>query len=82
MVQRARSGQSAQAAPNVAVRVLPPAGRVTPFGQVTVTVPSWPSWTVKSSIVNPPGTAGRIGHGLMIASCPRAWNRASASPLP
>lgn len=39
-------------------------GRVTPFGQVTV--PSW--WLmVKSSSVNPPGTAERSGIGLITA---------------
>ncbi len=37
-----------------------------PFGQVTV-----PAWvlTVKSSTVNPPGTAGLIGQGLTSGSC-------------
>jgi hypothetical protein len=46
----------------VAVR-LPVSRRVSPFGQGTVPAVSS---TVKSSMVNPPGTAGR-GAGLMIA---------------
>ena len=63
VVQRARSGQGPQAAPNVAV----PLGlivRVRPLGQVTVRV----VWSmVKSSAVKPPGTGARSGIGLMIA---------------
>jgi hypothetical protein len=61
VVHRWRSEQPAHAAPKVTVR----AGlicRVTPAGQVTV---PWPSSMVKSSAVNPPGTAGRSGPGLM-----------------
>jgi hypothetical protein len=52
-----RSGQPRQPAPNVAVRFAL-RRRVRPFGQVTV--------PAVSSMVNPPGTAGRSGAGLMI----------------
>jgi hypothetical protein len=46
-------------------------GRVCPAGQVTVAA-AWS--TVNASMVNPPGTGGRTGHGLMIGSCPgSAW---------
>jgi hypothetical protein len=54
-VQRFRSGQSRHAVLNFAqsVRLM---GRMTPAGQVTLRSTSF---TVKSSTVNPPGTAGR-----------------------
>jgi hypothetical protein len=42
-----------------------------------MTVPACSS-TVKSSMVNPPGTAGRSGPGLITVSCPAA----RACPLP
>ena len=82
VVHRARSGQSRQAAPKMALRV-GVIGRVTPFGQVTV--PGWSavgSTTVNSSRVNPPSTAGRSGHGLMIGMCPASRSAARASPVP
>jgi len=66
VVHLARSGQPAQAAPKVTVLVLV-SGRVTPAGQVTA--PACSS-TAKSSMVNPPGTAGRSGPGLMTVPCP------------
>jgi hypothetical protein len=58
-----RQRQPRQAAPKVTVRrtVI---GRVSPFGQRIV--PACSS-TVKSSMVNPPGTAGRSGAGLITA---------------
>jgi hypothetical protein len=60
-VQRACSGQPAQAAPKV-----PRQGavicRVVPAGQVTMPA-AWPA--VKSSMVNPPSTAGLRGGGLI-----------------
>ncbi len=65
-VHLSRSGQPAQAAPKVTVRA-GLIGRVTPAGQVTVPASSL---TVKSSRVNPPGTAGYSGLGLMMVSCP------------
>ena len=54
----------AQAAPKVIVRVLV-IDRVRPAGQVTV--PACSSM-VKSSMVNPPGTAGPSGPGLITVS--------------
>ena len=42
-------------------------GRVTPAGQVAVPAVSS---TVKSSTVNPPGTAGVTGHGFTSGRCP------------
>ena len=66
VVQRARSGQPRQAAPKVTARVRL-IGRVIPFGQVAVPAASS---TVKSSRVNPPGTAGRSGQGLITARVP------------
>jgi hypothetical protein len=51
-----------QATPNVTLRFAVMV-RVMPFGQVTVPAASS---TVKSSSVNPPSTAGRSGHGLII----------------
>jgi hypothetical protein len=68
VVQRARSGQSAHARPKVTVRF----GlivRVCPPGQVTVRACSS---MVKSSRVNPPGTAGVNGLGLITVSWPAA----------
>ena len=53
--------------------------RVTPLGQVTV--PACSS-TVKSSMVNPPATAGRSGLGLMTAVWPAAASPARAGPVP
>jgi hypothetical protein len=53
-VHRARRGQALQAAPKITWRAGVIA-RVTPAGQVTVPARSS---TVKSSVVNPPGTAG------------------------
>ena len=78
MVQRARSGQPWQAAPKVTRRVRL-IRRVTPLGQVAVPAASS---TVKSSAVNPPGTAGCRGHGLITAVCPAVSSAASASPVP
>jgi hypothetical protein len=78
VVQRARSGQPWQRAPKTAVRVRV-IRAVSPFGQVTMAAASS---TVNSSIVNPPSTAGRSGHGLMIAVCPPSATAASSSPVP
>jgi hypothetical protein len=50
--------------------------RISPFGQVTVPAVSS---TVKSSRVNPPGTAARNGIGMITTSCPAS---ARASPEP
>ena len=78
MVHRARSGQVRQAAPKTTWR----AGgivRVTPAGQVTV--PACSS-TVKSSRVNPPGTAGWTGLGLITAWCPAFPIASRSSPVP
>jgi hypothetical protein len=58
----ARSGHPRQPAPKVTVRGVV-IGRVNPFGQVTVAS----SLMVKSSWVDPPGTAGRSGIGLITA---------------
>jgi hypothetical protein len=68
VVQRARSGQSAHSLPKVTVRFAL-IGRVCPPGQVTVL--AWSSM-VKSSTVNPPGTAGVSGLGLITVSWPAA----------
>jgi hypothetical protein len=64
VVQRARSGQSAHSLPKVTVRFAL-IGRVCPAGQVTVPVCSS---MVNSSGVNPPGTAGVSGLGLIMVS--------------
>ncbi len=77
-MQRARIGQPRQAAPKVTER-RGAIGRVIPFGQVTVPAASS---TVKSSRVNPPGTVGRSGHGLITAVCPACCSAAKASPVP
>lgn len=54
------SGHPRQAVPKIAL-FFAVIVRVTPAGQVSV--PASASW-VKSSMVNPPSTAGRSGHGL------------------
>ena len=72
------AGSPRHSAPKVTVRLGVP-GRVNPFGQVTV--PAWKS-TVKSSRVNPPGTAGRIGIGLMTGVCPASASSARVAPDP
>ena len=77
-VHRARRGQSRQGAPNVAVP-LAVICRVCPAGQVTVPVVVS---MVKSSAVNPPGTAGRSGIGLITAVWPASASTARAGPLP
>ena len=64
VVHQGRSGQPAQAAPKATARA-GLIGRVMPAGQVTV--PACSSM-VKSSAVNPPGTAGRSGPGLITVS--------------
>ena len=79
VVQRARSGQPRQAAPKVTALRSRVIGRVSPAGQVTVPAASS---TVKSSRVNPPGTGGRSGHGLITAVCPASASAASTSPVP
>jgi hypothetical protein len=66
VVHRARSGQSAHSFPKVTVRDLV-IGRVCLPGQVTV---PRSSSIVKSSMVNPSGTAGCTGLGLITVSCP------------
>jgi hypothetical protein len=77
-VHRSRSGQLPQAAPKMTLRV-GVISRVRPAGQVTA--PACSS-TVKSSMVNPPATAGCTGLGLITAWCP-AWPIASRrSPVP
>ena len=55
-VDRARSGQPRQVAPKTTWR-LRVIGRVCPAGQVAVPAASS---TVNSSMVNPPGTGGRM----------------------
>ncbi len=77
-VHRSRSGQPRQATPKVTcpVRLT---GRVTPFGQVIVPASTL---TVKSSTVNPPGTAALIGQGLTSGACPATDSAASISPVP
>jgi hypothetical protein len=65
VVHLPRSGQPTQAAPKVTVRVLV-IGRVNPVGQVTVPALS----SMAKSLMNPPGTAGRSGPGLITVSCP------------
>src|SRR3954447_24310156 len=54
-------------------------GRGSPAGQVTAPATSS---TVKSSRMNPPGTAGRSGQGLTTGMWPAACRAASASPVP
>jgi len=78
VVHRARSGQVPQAAPKMTLRV-GVTGRVMPAGQVTV--PACSS-TVKSSTVNPPGTAGCSGLGLITARCPALPIASRRSPVP
>ena len=60
-VQRARSAQSRQSFSNIALPARVIFLILVPAGHVTVAV-VWS--TVKSSTVNPPGTAGRSGAGL------------------
>lgn len=60
VVHRDRSGHSRQAIPKTALRLLV-IWRLTPEGHVNV--PAAGSWA-KSSMVNPPSTAGLIGQGL------------------
>ena len=76
VVQRARSGQRSQF---VSSWALPFAVMVavTPAGHVSV-VPTW--W--KSSMVNPPGTAGCNGPGLITARNLRRRRCARNSPEP
>ena len=63
VMHAARSGHPVQADLKFTAR-LGLIGRVAPFGQVTVPAP----WSmVKSSRVNPPGTAGFSGIGLITA---------------
>ena len=66
VVHRSRSGHSAHKEPKVTVWA-GLIGRVCPAGQVTMPAPSS---MVKSSAVNPPGTAGRSGPGLITVSWP------------
>src|SRR5665648_875991 len=71
VVHRARSGQVAQIAPNVA-RPAVLIGRVTSAGQVAVRA-VWS--TVKSSMVSPPVTGRWIGIGLIRATRPAEVTR-------
>jgi hypothetical protein len=52
---------------------------VWPAGQVTVLACRS---TVKSSLVNPPGTAAGSGIGLIVWTCPAAVSAARVAPLP
>lgn len=70
VVQREASGHPRQASPKIALRLVVTV-RVTPAGQVRV--PAAVSGA-KSSRVNPPGTAGRVGQGLTIGVQDR-WGR-------
>ena len=78
VVDWVRSGQPVQALPNV-TRRFGLIGRTVPAGQVIVPAASS---TVKSSIVNPHGTARLSGISLMIGVCPAAPIWARRSPLP
>jgi hypothetical protein len=73
VVQRSRSRQPPHADLNVALPWLLMV-RVIPAGQVMVPLTSS---TAKSSTVNPPWTAGRIGAGLTRSTWPR-WARFGA----
>jgi hypothetical protein len=64
VVHRCRSRQPTHSLPKVTVR-LGLIGRVCPAGQLTA--PAGSSM-VKSSRLNPPGTAGRSGFGLITVS--------------
>ena len=77
VVHRCLNGQARQAMPNTALRVLVMVF-VTPAGQVRV--PAAGSW-VKSSMVNPSSTAGRIGQGLTSGTHLLASRTASMSPV-
>jgi hypothetical protein len=54
-------------------------GRVLPAGQVTVPAVSS---TVKSSMVNPPGTGAGSGFGLITAWCSASLIAPRRSPVP
>ena len=71
LVHWARSGQPLHARPKITFRFAV-TRRVTWWGQVTAVSSAL---MVKSSRVNPPGTAGRNGIGLMTASCPAGPGR-------
>jgi hypothetical protein len=79
-VQRPRSEQPPHAVPNVALP-WPLMLRVTPAGQVTVRLTSS---TAKSSMLNPPGTAGRAGavDQIDVAALYQFGTPASSSPAP
>lgn len=68
VVHRSRGGQPAHSLPTVTVR-FGLIDRVCPAGQQTVRTCSS---MAKSSRVNPPGTAGSSGLGLITVSCPPA----------
>ena len=72
VVHRSRSGQPAQTGPKVTYRLLL-IGRTCPAGQLTVPCSSS---RMKSSRVNPPGTAGRSGPGLITCRARRLVVRA------
>ena len=76
VVHRSRSGQSRQATPNTTCRAVV-IRRVSPAGQVAVPASSS---TVKSSTVNPPGTGGRSGIGLIDRDVPGIGQRGPGLP--
>jgi hypothetical protein len=78
VVQRSRSGQPEHRWPNTAW-LLGVIATVWPAGQVTV---CWSRSILKSSLVNPPGTADRSGSGLIVCRCPAARSPARVSPPP